>query len=581
MDQAVHRVFRFDSFTLDLSRGCLRVGEQDVDLRPKAFEVLRLLAENAGRLVGKDELCRTVWPDVVVSDDLLVQCIGELRRKLGDDEHQLIKTVSRRGYLLDTSATTSRPHTGAPDVVPGVETGAAIASWFGHAVQSGNFVPRRWLSIGVTTVIAAALIATVMLWARTGSGIPLQVDNLSGAVTDRRISLVVLPFQNMGGDPEEEYFSDGITEDLTNSLSLLAATVIARSTAFTYKGKLIDTRQIGRELSVRYVVEGTVNRSSNRVRVTTRLLDTRTGTNILSETFDVDGRDLSGLRDDVTARLANFLSLELLQAQRVRSLLERPDNPEAVDFSMRATALWARTPKGRDVSEPRRLFVEALRRDDTLVNAWTGLAMTYIRDVRFSASREQDLVHASEAAERAMALGPGSAWSHLVTGWVLYERKRIEQALAAFEHATVLNHNLPFAHASVAAANLVLGRGEQALEPLRKAMRLSPRDPELPIWQMFMGAVHLHLGRDSEAVHWLTKSVALSGNDPFTHLFLASALALSDRKIEAEAQLAELLRLKPEFTLTRLKGLEPSDAPAFRAQRERIYAGLRLAGVPE
>jgi tetratricopeptide (TPR) repeat protein len=166
-------------------------------------------------------------------------------------------------------------------------------------------------------------------------------------------------------------------------------------------------------------------------------------------------------------------------------------------------------------------------------------------------------------------------------GWVLYERKRIDQALAAFEHAAQLDPNEPRAHASMAAANIMLGQPENALAPLRKAMRLSPRDAHLSRWQMIMGAASLHLQRDGEAIDWLNKSAALNPSNFFTHMFLASALALSGLEAEAKAQLAELLRLKPEFTLSHFKAVEPSDVPAFRAQRERIYEGLRRAGVPE
>jgi len=269
-----------------------------------------------------------------------------------------------------------------------------------------------------------------------------------------------------------------------------------------------------------------------------------------------------------------------VNAQAARSFKDQRNDPEAVDFLIRARALWARTPKGRDVSEPRNLFRQAAERNPSLLGAWIGLAMTYIRDIRFSSNRDEDLVHASRAADRAMTIAPRAAWSHLVMGWVLYERKRIQQALASFEHAAQLNDDLPFAHASIAAASIMLGRPEQGLEPLRKAMRLSPRDPDLANWQMFLGAAYLHLQRDDEAVHWLTKSVALSPRDSFTRLFLSSALALTGQPTEAKLELDELLRLKPDFTLSYFKSLELSDNPTFRLQRERIYQGLRQAGLP-
>jgi adenylate cyclase len=504
----------------------------------------------------------------------LVQRIRELRQLLGDDDHSLIKTVSRRGYLLDTTPQVRAPGTATGESVP------VTASWTvtDDLVGDGGLVRRRWLVSGSMILLVAALSAALwVVWPRMGE----QRDDLGVTGPDRRPSLVILPFKNVGGDPEQEYLVDGITDDLTDRMSWLPAKVVARNTAFAYKQKLVDLREVGRELGVRYVLEGAVHSSGDQVRVTARLIDAARSTNIWTETFDVDRYDLSRLREDVTARLARFLNLELVYAESERSLRERPRDPEAVDFLMRANSLWTRTPRGRDVSEPRRLFREALQRDASLAPAWVGLALTYIRDVRLSPTHQQDILQANAAAERAIALDPRWAQSHLVMGWVLYERKRVDQALASFEHAAQINPNEPWAHASVAAANIVLGQPENALEPLRKAMRLSPRDPHLSNWQMFMGAASLHLQRDGEAVDWLNKSVALNPSDPLTHMFLASALALSGREAEAKVQLAELLRLKPEFTLSLFKALEPSDVPVFRAQRERIYEGLRRAGVPE
>src|SRR5262245_41542412 len=517
MGEVVQGIRAFDRFSVDLDRGCLLRGSEHIALRPKAFDVITYLAARAGRLVRKQELLDAVWPNVDVTDDSLAHCIRELRRKLGDDDHSLIKTVPRRGYLLDAKpvAKPSPPREGPTSEVP-----------------------------------------------------------------DRRLSLLVVPFVNASGDPALDHLADAITDDLTNVMSRLSGTVIARSAAALYKGSQIDVRQINREFGVFYVVEGTIGAVSAKIRLTARLIDAATARSIRIEVFDLDRNDCENMREDVSARLASFLNIELVTAQAARSFKDRPNDPEAADLLIRARALWARTPKGRDVSEAQNLFRQAAERDPSLLGAWIGLAMTYLRDIRFSCSRDDHLLQASRAAERALTIAPRSAWSHLVAGWVLYERRRMQQALAAFEHAAQLNDDLPFAHASVAAAHIMLGRSEQALEPLRKAMRLSPRDPDLANWQMFLGAAYLHLQRDDEALDWLTKSVALSPRDSFTRVFLVSALALSGRQTEAKLELAELLRLKPDFTLSYFKSVEVSDDPTFRAQRQRIYEGLRRAGLP-
>jgi TolB-like protein/DNA-binding winged helix-turn-helix (wHTH) protein/cytochrome c-type biogenesis protein CcmH/NrfG len=562
---------RFDRFALDLTRGCLRTADQNIDLPPKPFEVLRHLVENAGRLVPKKELLDTVWPNVSVSDDSLVQCIRELRQALGDDEHRLIKTVSRRGYLLD-----AMPHPIAVGTVAAERAPIVAAVTATDGLPGGGLRRVRW-SVGISTsLLVAAVVLTGVLWA-TWSRIVVR----SSDPTERYSSLVILPFRNVGGDPEQEYFVDGVTDALQTGMSWIPGKLVARSTAFTYKEKVVDVREIGRDLDVRYVLEGTVHASGDRARVTAQLIDASSAASVWNETFDVDRRDLVGLRDDVTARLASSLRVGLVYAVAARSLRERPHDPEAVDFLLRANAQWYRARPGRDVLEARRLYREALQRDASLTLAWVGLAQTYVRNVRFSSTREQDLMEAGAAAERAIALEPGSHFAHVTLGWVRYERKNMDQALASFEHAVQLNGNEPDAHAGVAATNVLLGQPENALEPLRKALRLSPKDPSLSTWQMIMGAVCLHLRRDGEAVDWLHRSVALAPTDAFARLFLASALALSGREDDARAQLAELLRLRPDFTLSRFKAVEPSDLPAFRAQRERIYEGLRRAGVPE
>jgi TolB-like protein/DNA-binding winged helix-turn-helix (wHTH) protein/cytochrome c-type biogenesis protein CcmH/NrfG len=570
MDEVVSRRLQFERFTLDPTRGCVRIGDSDVDLSPKAFDVLRHLAENAGRLVSKQELHETIWPGVTVTDDSLIQRIRELRQALGDEDHSLIKTVARRGYLLD-----ARPR----PIVAGTLAGESAPSIAEVTARASSGLHRRPWPVGVwASLLVGALILVGALWVGWPR-VAAQRDAL--AKPERFSSLVILPFKNVGGDPDQEYFADGVTDALMTGMSWIPGKLIARNTAFAYRGKDVDVRELGRDLDVRYVLEGTVHPSGDRARVTARLSDTSTAASVWTEAFDIDRRDLGGLRDDVGARLANSLKFGLAYAAAARSLRERPRDPEAVDLLLRANAMWHRTPRGRNVSEPRRLFREALARDDSLVLAWVGLADTYLADVRFSATREQDLAEASAAAERAIALDPGLSFAHLAMGRVHYERKQIHQALAAFEHAVQLNGNEAWAHANVATANVLLGRPESALEPLQKAMRLSPKDPSLSSWQMFMGAVSLHLQRDGEAVDWLNRSVALNSTDPFSRLFLASALALSGREDDARVQLAELLRLRPEFTLSRFKAVEPSDVPAFRAQRERIYQGLRRAGVPE
>jgi TolB-like protein/DNA-binding winged helix-turn-helix (wHTH) protein/thioredoxin-like negative regulator of GroEL len=587
MDRNLHSALVFGHFTLDLTRGCLQRDGLDIVLRPKTFELLRYLAENAGRLVPKDELCQAVWPRIFVSDDSLVQCVRELRDKLGDHDHCLIKTAPRRGYLFDVVV-----ESGLREIGPINDTkksGTACSAAAANQNTVSDSPSRRtaawhewWFwALGATVLLVALAFLIAAIWAMRSREIS-QGAAFGPTKSAPLLSLVVLPFQNLNADPEQDYFADGVTENLTTGLSRISGSVvIARSTASTYKNRTIDVRQVGRELGIRYVLEGTVRRSGDQIRVTAWLVNAATATNIWSESFDADRGNLARLVDEVTARLARIFSVQLVRAESERSVRERPNNPDAVDLSMRARMLLERAPKGSDLSEPRRLFREALQLDAGLAEAWIGLSRSYSQNVRFSPTREDDLRQASEAAERAIALEPYHAAAHWVRGWVHYEQKRMEQALYEFEYALQLDPNDVAAQGAIAAANIMLGRPENALTPLANAMRLSPNDRDLPTWQTFLGVAYLHMRRDGEATEWLRKSAALNPNDHFTRLFLAAALGLLDREAEASTEIAELLRLQPGFTLSRFQALEPSDAPAFLEQRRRIYQGLHKAGLPE
>src|SRR5262245_45195121 len=238
MHETAHRILRFDRFVIDLTRECLRTGDRDIDLRPKTFGVLRHLAENAGRLVPKQELHEVVWPNVVVSDDSLVQCVRELRQALGDDNYCLIKTVSRRGYLMAVTVSTSYLPTGFP---------AASASPV------------------ATTSAAASLVASLDQGDRKAR-LSLSIAN--------KPSIAVLPFQNMSGDPEQEYFADGMVEEIITGLSRFRwLFVIARNSSFTYKGRAVDVKQVGPQLDVRYLLEGSVRKSVHRMRIAGQLID--------------------------------------------------------------------------------------------------------------------------------------------------------------------------------------------------------------------------------------------------------------------------------------------------------------------
>jgi len=399
-----------------------------------------------------------------------------------------------------------------------------------------------------------------------------------------RLSIVVLPFSNLSGDPSQDYFADGITEDLTSDLSRIAGSfVISRNTAFTFKGKAVDARQIGRELGVRYVLEGSVRRLGGTVRVNAQLIDASTGAHLWAEQMDVDQSTLA-LQNNfgIANRLARMLSVELVNVEGRRT--PRAD-PDAVDLTMRGWSVLNGGPNKEDVQRSVALFEDALRIDPENSQARVGLAqaLTLVYRNRSDPEPAKVLARADEAASRAIAAAPNNAHAHYVKAEVLGLSNRFDAALATYDRAIALDHNHAAAHVGRARNLNVIGRSAEALAPVEKAIRLSPRDPELYVWYFVLCHANTHLARDAQAIDWCLKSIATGKTFWFAYVDLASAYAWRGQQTEAAAAVAELLKLRPGFTVETMvqEGSETSDNPAFRKEFQRIVDGARKAGLPE
>jgi TolB-like protein/tetratricopeptide (TPR) repeat protein len=399
-----------------------------------------------------------------------------------------------------------------------------------------------------------------------------------------RLSIVVLPFVNLGGNSERDYFVDGVTESLTTDLSRIpGAFVIARNTAFTFKSKPVDARVIGRELGVRYAMEGSVQGSGDRIRVNAQLIDTETGAHLWAERFDKPRGDIFEMQDEITTRLARTVGIELVAAEGRRAERERPNNMDAVDLAMRGWAILNQPLSLRRDREACDLFDAALRLDDRNVEALVGLAFYHVNAVRTFAStnRDEQLRIAETAITEALTLAPGNALAHFVRANVLHVSGATERSLRELELAITLDRNLAWAHADAGFIKVLLGRAKEAEADLTNAIRLSPRDPGLDRWYGLLGIADLFLGRLESAVDRLRKSVEMNPNLALTHFFQAAASALSGRAAEATEARNAGLRLDPNFTVARFRNEARSKNATFLAQRERIYEGLSLAGVPE
>jgi TolB-like protein len=534
MPEVGGKVFSFESFTLDLKRGCLRREDREVELRPKSFEVLRYLVENAGRLVSKDELIRAVWPSVIVTDESLTRCVSDARLALGDKGQRIIETVPRRGYLFAAPISLPPERPDREDAIDRID--------------------------------------------RRPTGAAAKAEQRETAPL---LSIVVLPFANLGGGKEQDYFVDGITESLTTDLSRIrGAFVIACNTAFAYRGRAMDARQIGRELGVRYVMEGSVQSGADRIRVNAQLIDAETGAHLWAERFDKPRADIFDMQDEITARLARLTGIEIVIAEGRRVERERPDNMDSVDLAMRGWATWSRTQTLERTRAARGLFEAALRLDDRNTRALVGLAGTCLHEIfYFAADNPAEQTRIAEAAlSKALALEPDSASAHFWHANLLYELRAPERALRECVLAISLDRNYAWAHAFAGAMKTFLGRADETEADVANAIRLSPRDPGLGHWHFYAGAADLFLGRFDHAIDRLRRSIDINPNVGLPCLFLAAGLALVGRAADASEAREAGLRLIPSFNISKFRSEPMSDNPVYLAQREKLLEGMRRAG---
>jgi TolB-like protein/class 3 adenylate cyclase len=397
-----------------------------------------------------------------------------------------------------------------------------------------------------------------------------------------RLSIVVLPFENMGGDHEQDHFVDGVTESLTTDLSRMRGMlVIGRNTAFTYKGKHVDLKQIGHELGVRYVLEGSVQRAGNRMRVNAQLIDAETGNHLWAERFDKPLADLFDMQDEIVSRLASQLGTQLISAEARRA--ERVPNPDSLDLCFQGMACVAKGHTPEYLSQARAYFEHALTLDPGNIEALVYQALVDILKANIFATsdRAAQLAAAEVALTKALSLAPEHALAHWCLGFLQIQTNRAAQSINECERALVLDRNLARAHAMIGLAKTYIGRAEETEAHVREALRLSPRDTNAFIWMTIAGFAKLYLGKDEDASNQFRHAIEMNRNRPNTYFTLAAALAHLDRLDEARSAVQAGLALAPSFTVHQFRAGAPSDNPTFLAQRKRVVEGMLKAGVPE
>ena len=397
-------------------------------------------------------------------------------------------------------------------------------------------------------------------------------------------SFVVLPFANLGGGPEQEPFVDGVTESLTTYLSRLGgASVIGRNTAFTYKGKAVDLKRIGRELNVCYVLEGSVQRGGARMRVHVQLIDAGTGSHLWAERFDKPLADLFDLQDEIVACVANALNAQIVAAEARHA--EKALNPNSMDLYFQGLA-WLNRGMSRDnVAQANSFFDRSLAADPNNVDAIVGSARVdmAVGGMSYSSDPVAAFAAAEEKLIQALSLVPDHARAHMLLGSVNISTGRAAEGIAECEHALALDRNLVHAHAAIGRGKIFIGRAEETQAHIAEALRLSPRDPLAYVWMVYAGWAKFSLRLYDQSVSWFRRSIEANRNNPLAHFALAAALAQLDRTGEAASAVKAGLALNPSFSISRARALwtAMSDEPMYLAVLEPFVEGLRKAGVPE
>jgi len=456
---------------------------------------------------------------------------------------------------------------------------------------------RRGIALaGVAAMLAVATLAW-LLWPveRRGGAPGLSAAGSSDPAsagpaallpnTAPRLSVIVLPFANLSADADQEYLADGITEDLTTDLSRVEDSfVIARNTAFTYKGRQVEARQIGRELGVRYVVDGSVRRAGNQVRINVQLVDTESGAQLWAERFDRVADELLGLESEITGQIARSVRSRMVQAEAGRPT----DQPVALDYILRGRAALTKPVSKAASDEAIGFFEQALTLDAAAVRAHIGLASALVSRVldEFSTSPTADLNRAEQLLERALEKAPGSAWAHYVKGQLLRAQWRCADAIPEYEAAIGLDRNSAPAYAWLGWCKFLTGDIERTIALEQQAIRLSPQDRSLAAWQGRIGMIHLLQGRAKDAIVWLERArsaYALRSGDPvYVHSWLASAYALTGDREQARAELDEAWKRGFHRSMVSLAADRWYANPKTRALAEASYfVGLRRAGLPD
>jgi TolB-like protein/DNA-binding winged helix-turn-helix (wHTH) protein/Tfp pilus assembly protein PilF len=565
--------FRFDHYVLDLERGCLLLDGSEIILRPKTFAVLRFLLENSGRLVSKEELFAAVWPNIAVTDDVLVQSVGELRRALADDGQRLIKTVPRRGYRFESAVSA-----GAPDHPQPSDRGIAMA-WADGDISASEpsseqrksssilGVGRRWWKAGLA--LAVLLVGAFLMINRVGWEIGTDAQSPAGA----KPAIAFLPLVNLGADVSRDYFADGLTQDIINALGRFRGlTVMSWNAVLPYKAYPASPAEIARNLAVRYQVEGNIRQRGNRVHANTQLFDAN-GQVLWSASFDEALSDVFALQDAIATQIAGTLASRVTQVELSRAVAKPTGSLEAYDYVLRARPALQQPNRG-NIVQARVHLRNAMGIDPGYAAAYSSLAETYFiaTSMGWAESPADFLARAEEMANKALTLDGADVRARVVLGRIHIFYQRYDQARTEMERAIAIN---PSDAGGIAGRGNILlwsGQTDAAIAALELAQRI---DPELSPSDRFALSLAYYLkGRYDPAIEQAELNLRTTSGANFSRVILAVAHAELGHSDNVAGTVTDIRRLDPAF--------DPSEfgTKFLRAgDLDRLRDGLRKAGL--
>jgi adenylate cyclase len=566
--------YRFDRFKLDVQAASLRRDGTPVPLRPKSFDVLLYLVRNRGRLVSKDELFENIWVDVTVTDNSLVQCIKEVRQALGDAQQTMVETVAKRGYVFtpaviegdaDTPARAAPVGPVLPDRPASVQAvQASVKTWFGDW--------RRLAAVGIATVLL--IVGGVRWWTSNPETTPQQLGeapNTDGR-PETRLSIAVLPF-GMLGETADDYFSTGISEDIASALGRFSDLAVASPKVVSrFKSVGASAEDIQRQLKVRYVVEGSVLRSAERIRIAVRLTDLPRGILLWSESYDASLPGIFAIQDDIIVRIAGALSVRLSKLEQTRASNTPASSMEAYDFVLRGRELLTRLNRTA-YSEARTMFERAIALDARNTAAYVGLGRIDLSAVAlgWTADAETALSRAEQLAQKALSLDETNPAAHVLLGRTYVRMGEYERAIGVLKRAIALNPSEPDSHAGLGDALLWSGDVTEAIKALEIGTSI---DPRLSAEDLFsLGAAYFLSGRTADATRILERITNRREGNPFIYAMLAATYAESERAADAQSAATEVRKLNPFFDVDRFGSLFNN-----AAHRERLANALKKAG---